>query len=74
MQVNGPLQALAALPPVDIEWLAGAQSRSEHCGEAKNLASAGIRTPTVQPVAIPIELSRLYIPTHKDVCIHTHTV
>jgi hypothetical protein len=34
--------------------LGGPQSRSERHGEEKNLASAGNRTPAVQPVAIPI--------------------
>jgi hypothetical protein len=39
--------------------LGGPQSRSGRCGEEKNLASAGNRTPAVQPVPILTELSRL---------------
>jgi hypothetical protein len=57
MEVSGKLHALAALPPgkeppVLIRYEAGwAQSRSGRCGEEKNLAPAGNRTPVVQPVA-----------------------
>jgi hypothetical protein len=38
--------------------LGGPQSQSGRNVEEKNLSSAGNRTPAVQPVAIPTELSR----------------
>jgi hypothetical protein len=65
MGVSGQLHALADLPqgkspryPLD-RRLGGPQSRYGRCGEEENLAPAGNRTPAVQPVAIPTELSRL---------------
>jgi hypothetical protein len=39
--------------------LSGPQSRSGRCAEEKYFTSAGIRTPSVQLVALPTELSRL---------------
>jgi hypothetical protein len=57
MEVSGHLHAPAALSleylplyPLD-RRLSGPQSRSERCGEEKNLGLAGIRTLAVQPVA-----------------------
>jgi hypothetical protein len=56
-----------ALSPGKEPWyplctrLSGPQSRSGRCAEEKNFAPAGIRTPAVQPVTIPIELSRLFL-------------
>jgi hypothetical protein len=56
MEVSGQLHAPAALTrgeepryPLD-RWPGGPQSRSGRCAEEKNLASAGNRTPAVQPV------------------------
>jgi hypothetical protein len=47
-------------PPVPVDWRLGRpQSRYWHYGEEKNPAPTGNRTPAVQPVAIPSELSRL---------------
>jgi hypothetical protein len=39
--------------------LGGPQSRSGRCGEQKYLVPAGNRSPTVQPVTVPTDLSRL---------------
>jgi hypothetical protein len=44
--------------PLD-RGLGGPQSRSECYGEKKNVAPTGNRTPAVQSVATPIELSQL---------------
>jgi hypothetical protein len=66
MEVSCQIHAPAALlpgkkPPLLILWKAGLpQSASERYGEEKNLAPAGKRTPALQPVAIPTELSRLH--------------
>jgi hypothetical protein len=57
MEVSGQLHAPAALPPrqepsgthLTGGWV-GPKSRSGCCGEEKNLAPAGNRTPAVQPV------------------------
>jgi hypothetical protein len=61
MEVNGQRHVLAALlleesvrHPSD-RRLCGLQSRSECYGEEKNLAPAGNRTPSIQPVAVPTE-------------------
>jgi hypothetical protein len=54
MEVSGQLHVPAALPPPPYPLdrrLVGAQSRSELCGEDKNLAPAESRTPAVQLVA-----------------------
>jgi hypothetical protein len=64
MEMSGQLHAPAALPPRKTprtHWIGGRvgpQSRSGRYGVEINLAPAGNRTPAVQPVAIPIELSR----------------
>jgi hypothetical protein len=50
--------------------LGGPQSRSGRRGEEKNIAPVGNRTPAVQPVAIPIELSQL--PLSKVANIQTY--
>jgi hypothetical protein len=45
--------------------LDGPQSQSGRFGEEKNVAPAGIKTPAVQPVPIPTELSRLLRHTER---------
>jgi hypothetical protein len=57
-----PLYSLGKSPryPLD-KRLGGPQNLCECCGEEKNCAPAGIRTPAVQPVASPTELSRLRV-------------
>jgi hypothetical protein len=66
MEVCGQLQGLAALVPRKSFWhpldgrLDGPHSRSGRRGEEENLTPAGNRTPAVQSVAIPTELSRLH--------------
>jgi hypothetical protein len=44
--------------------LGGPQSRSGRYGEDKNFATAGNRTPAIQPVTIPTELCWLYMILH----------
>jgi hypothetical protein len=58
MGVSGRSQASAALPPWKApprypfdKKLGGPQSRAGRCGEEKNLAPAGNKTPAVQPIA-----------------------
>jgi hypothetical protein len=52
----GQLHVPAGLLPGKLPWypferrLGVPQSRSRRCGEEKNLASAGDRTPAVQPI------------------------
>jgi hypothetical protein len=61
MEVSGQLHVPGDLPQGNRLWypldkkLGGPQSQSGRCGQEKNLASAGNRTPAVQPVAIPSE-------------------
>jgi hypothetical protein len=60
MEVSSQFHTLTASLPIGYE-VGSALIWSGRYREEKNLTLVGIRTPAIQPVAIPFELSRLLI-------------